>query len=263
MEEPGRRHAAAAWWRGLSGGWRANVGLYCLATLALVALVAQIMTGGGQPAQRVEVASRAPVSTAPTSRPQITTTAPPTTVAGPATTEAPTTTAAPGPAAPNTPASPTPLAVGPSAPENTTVPPPVCRNSTNPDCGAFYWDPPPAPNQQLNVAVTASAPNANGDVAFSVRVTDPDHRITNNCAQANYGDGVVDSLPCTFPPCFDAHGPWDPPPQINGDATFIFRHQYRQAGTYTPSFTFHTDLDLPCPSPYGSAGSGQTTIMVP
>ncbi len=263
MDEPGQTHAAAKWWRGLSGAWRANVGLYCLATVALVALVAQIVTGGGRPAQRVEVASRAPITTAPSPRPQIPTTTPPTTVAGPPTTDAPTASAPPGPAAPNTPPAPAPLTVGPSVPENPTTSPPVCRNSTKPDCGPFYWDPAPAPNQPLNVNVTPSPSNPapNDVVTFTVKVTDADHRVTNNCAQANFGDGVVQSLPCTHAQCFDAHGPWDPPPQTDGDATFTFRHQYGQ-GTFAPTFTFHTDFDLPCPSPYGSAGSGQTTVRV-
>jgi len=264
MDEPGRTHAAAAWWRGLSGAWRANVGLYCLATLALIALVAQIATDGGRSAQRVEVASRAPISTAPTSRPQMPTTAPPTTAVGPATTQAPA--PPPGPVAPNTPPPPAPLSVGPFVPNDpTTIPPPACRNSANPDCGPFFWDPAPAPNQQLSIDVTATAtPTSNPggrNVTFAVRVADPDHPVTDNCAQIDFGDGsAVDRRPCSFPPCPDAHGAWEPPPAVAGDRTFSFAHRY-SGGTYTATFTFHTDDDPPCPNPYGSAG--QFLLPVP
>src|SRR5207237_8555999 len=32
----------------------------------------------------------------------------------------------------------------------------ICRDSTNPACGAFRWDPPPAPDHPLTVTVTYS-----------------------------------------------------------------------------------------------------------
>lgn len=263
MDEPGRTHAATAWWRGLSGAWRANVGLYCLATLALVALVTQIVTGGGRPPQRVEVASRAPTTPPTSPRSQIPTTAPPTTAVGPATTQAPAPTPAPGPAAPNTPPPPAPLSVKPFVPDDpTTIPPPACRNSSSSDCGPFFWDPAPAPNQQLSINVTATTTSSTSgrDVTFSVRVADPDHPVTDSCAQIDFGDGSVDRRPCSFPPCPDAHGAWDPPPVVGGDRTFSFTHRYF-GGPYTATFTFHTDDDPPCPNPYGSAG--QSILAVP
>ncbi|MDQ6797310.1 MAG: hypothetical protein M3011_04675 [Actinomycetota bacterium] len=262
MVEPVRGNAATDWWRSLSTAWRANIGLYGLATVALIALIAQIAIGGGRAPQRVEVASRAPERTAPTSPRLPSTTAPPTTVAPPPpTTPAPATSAAPAPAKTSTPTPPVPLSVDPFVPETTpTVPPLVCRNSTNPDCGPFFWDPSPSNNQPLNVNVSASSPSPDGDVTFTARVTDPDHPVTDNCAQIDYGDGTVDRRPCSFPPCADAHGAWAPPPVLAGDRTFTSTHRYAN-GSYRATFTFHTDFDPPCPNPYGSAGQDAVTVQ--
>lgn len=262
MGEPGRTAVITDWWRGLSGAWRANVGLYGLATLALVALVAQIATGRGEP-QRVEVASRAPVTSAPpVSRIQPTTTAgPTTTVAAPPTTV---TLVPAGPVPPTNPAPPVPLSVDRPVDEPTTVPGPVCMNSSNPACGAFFWDPPPAPNQGLTVSVSPSTanPTTTDPVTFTVTVSDPDHRVTDNCAVANFGDGSFESRVCTHAPCADAHGAWETPPAVAGNATFTFSHVYQQAGSPVARFTFHTDFDAPCPNPYGSTASGETPLMV-
>lgn len=265
MGEPGRTAAVASWWRGLTGAWRANVGLYGLAILALVALVAQIVAGGGGTPQRVEVASRAPATTVPTSRLQPTTTAAPTTTTiGPATTVAPAPSAAP---APSTPAPPVPVSVDPPPPpENTTIPGPVCRNSVNPDCGPLVWDP-PLTNQNLTVSVVSvspAAPKAGDTVSFTLRVTDPDHRVTANCAVADYngnGDGsAIERFSCARPSCPDAHGPWDPPPAVPETREFTFNHAYPQ-GSYAPVFIFHTDSDTPCPNPYGSVGQSSGTNL--
>ncbi len=266
MGEPGRTSAATDWWKSLSTAWRANVGLYCLATVALVALLAQIAVGRGQPAQRVEVASRA--RTTPTSPRMATTTTvgPTTTAVGQAPTSAPDTTVPPGPVRPNTPGPPAPLSVGPSPPpqDTTTAPPLICRNSTDPACGPLFWNPLPSPNQPLSVNANAS-PSSLGVgevVTFTVQVVDPDHPVTDNCAQIDYGDGVAPSLPCTRPQCPDAHGPWSPPAAVDGNQTFTYAHQYSSVGSYRATFSFHTDDDPPCPDPYGSANSGQAVVTV-
>jgi len=271
MVVPGRKQTATEWWRGLPGAWRANVGLYGLATLALVALVAQILTGGGAPPQRVEVASRAPVTTTTSPRFQTTTTAgeAPTTAGPPDTAPPPppTTAAATPPAAGRSPApppGPPPLAV---QPHDTTTAPPVCRNSSDPRCGAFFWSPDPAPNQRLTVSVSATPDTpAPGDlVTFTVQVTDPDHAVSANCAEVNYGDGSIEPIGCSRPQCVEAHGPWVPPPQVTGSQTFTFQHAYQALGTFAPTFTFHTDQDVPCPNPYGNSGSGSigVTVQIP
>jgi len=267
MGEPGRTRAPAEWWKSLSGAWRTNVALYGLATIALVALVAQIAVGGGQPPQRVEVASRAPARTAPTSPRLPTTTTTTTTVAGTPVTAAPDTTAAPGPTPSSAPPAPAPLSVGPSTPvpQDTTTVPPICpKNSTDVACGPFFWDPPSNGNQPLTVSASASPTNPRvGDVVtFTVQVVDPDHPVTDNCAEIDFGDGQRAQLPCSHPQCPDAHGAWEPPPAIPGNQTFTYTHQYAAERPYTASFTFHTDQDPPCPNPYGSANSGYAPLTV-
>src|SRR3712207_6243843 len=59
----------------------------------------------------------------------------------------------------------------------------VCRNSTDPACGQFFWDPAPTGNQPLNVQITTSPPNprAGQEVAFTVSLHDPDHAL-GTCA---------------------------------------------------------------------------------
>ncbi|MEN3316301.1 MAG: hypothetical protein V7605_2535 [Acidimicrobiaceae bacterium] len=257
MGEPGRRRTAAEWWRGLPGAWRANVSLYCLATIALIALVTQVLTGRGGPPQRLEVASRAPVTTTTSPRFQTTTTTGPPTTGAPDTTAAPVTTVAPPPPAkgPNTPPAPAPLQV---QPQDTTTAPPVCRNSTDPRCGDFSWSPEPAQNQPLTVTATAST--SGSDVTFTVRVIDPDHSVTGNCAQVDIGDGPSQPFGCTPPQCVNAHGPWTPPAQVTGDQTFTFHHAVEN---YRATFTFRTDQDVPCPNPYGSMNTGSVDVTVP
>jgi len=143
------------------------------------------------------------------------------------------------------------------------VPGPVCpKNTTNPECGDLYWDPPAAANQPLTVGVSATATSTNPpgrDLTFTVRVVDPDHLVTDNCAQIDYGDGAVDSRPCSPPACPEAHGAWDPPPAVAGAQTFTYRHHYAE-GSYRATFSFRTDKDGPCPSPYGSVGQNSLAV---
>lgn len=258
MGESGRIHAAGEWWRGLSRAWRANIALYALATISLVALIAQIAAGGGSAPRRVEVASRAAKPTPTSLRPPVTTPQTTTTAAA-APPASPDTTLPPAPAAPDRSPAPVPLSVDPNPPpEQPTTPPTVpCRNSVEPRCGSFFWDPPAGDNKQLTITV-APAGSA-GLVTFAVTVTDPDHGVTTNCAVIEYGDGPVERPPCNPAPCPDAHGPWDPPAKETGRQNFMYVHQYAP-GVWTAKFTFHTDLDR-CPDPYGNTASVSVLVQ--
>jgi len=119
----------------------------------------------------------------------------------------------------------------------------VCRNSLDPACGPFRWDPQPTPSQPLTVTVTVSpaAPRAGDTVSFRVVVDDPDGgTLLDHPDNANvYGDGipstdVLGHIDCIGPQA----GPWTPPDPtpVHLDATF--QHVYRSAGTYTATFTF-------------------------
>lgn len=251
MGEPGR---IQVWWNRLPRAWRFNVTLYLLACLSLFALVVQVLTEEGS--RQVEVAADGSRRT-PTTRVTATTEPPTTTVSStPQTTVALTPEAVPttGPRAP------TPPAAGFNPPVR--VP---CRNSTDPECGPFFYDPLPR-NQPLSVQVdvASSSPIPGGQrVGFRVTVTDPDHAVTGNCSVADFGDGSRESLPCApTPPCPPMFGPWDPPPPQSGSGTFSFTHDYgARPDPYIARFSFHTDRDQ-CRDPYGSASTAAYSVVI-
>jgi len=53
---------------------------------------------------------------------------------------------------------------------------PECRNSTNPQCGPFRWDPQPLPNRpmRVDVQIAPSHPRPGDVVTFTVVASDPD-----------------------------------------------------------------------------------------
>ena len=266
MAEPGRIHAVGEWWRDLSQGWRTNVTLYGLATVSLIALVVQVVVYDGGTPQRVEVSSRAPTTVPTTLRTPVgaetTTTsalAPP--PPGPGTTAPAPASAPPPPSQPSGPASPPFTPTQPEDPAIPTAPP--CRNSTEPRCAGFYWDPPAGDNQPLSVAVVIDPPPAVGEpVTFRVTIVDPDHAVTANCAEVDFGDGSAVDQPACNPVECAAYGPWDPPAKVTGREIFTFSHRYLPGGPYLATFTFRTDRDR-CPDPYGGRGSGSRTVIQP
>ncbi|MFN2609169.1 MAG: hypothetical protein ABR511_14965 [Acidimicrobiales bacterium] len=275
MGDDSRAPAVRRWWRALAVGWRVNLGLYALAAVALVALLIELAAGGGESPRRVEVASQARPST--TVATPATTFAPPTTTGGPTTSAVTTTVAEPsttGKPARSTPTSAAPGGSHTGSASPTTTAPPVCRNSTDPRCGPFRYEPAPAANQPLTVQVVVqfggapvppAVPKAGQEVTFTVTVADPDDRVSAECGAVSYGDGATEPLPCSPPsPCPQAFGPWDPPAPQADSQTFTFKHTYGSAGTFNSSFTFHTILDrCPEPDPYGSlGGSGAVPVNV-
>lgn len=72
----------------------------------------------------------------------------------------------------------------------------LCRNSVDPACGPFRWDPPLPPNQPLTVKVThtPATPKAGETVTFRVVVDDADGSVLlDRTGIANhYGDGPTD-----------------------------------------------------------------------
>lgn len=264
MDDRGRARAAGEWWRSLTAGWRLNIGLYALATMALVALLVSVATGGGQTPKQVQVASQARPTTSSVTLPRPTTTLPATsTTVTPTTVGGPTTTAA---VASGGRTNTTKATTGAAPVNTTTTAPPVCRNSTDPRCGDFRWD--PLPNNQpltVNVSFSPAAPKAGDSVTFNVDVSDPDHAVTSNCAVVEYGDGNSEPpSPCPAPTCGPAHGPWDPPAAQPGSQTFTYTHVYGAAGSYTAKFVFHTDKDTRCPQPdpYGNTQPAEKAVVV-
>ena len=160
----------------------------------------------------------------------------------------------------------------------------VCRNSSNPACGPFYWDPPPGPNQPLTVEVhyTPAAPRAGETVTFYVTATDPDARFFNTvcylfsdngagpagCGTA-HNDGMTNFNPPTYDPyCGPKYGPWTPPARPGRESLGSpegsgVTHVYSTPGTYTATFRFDSEATT-CrfAGPYASHGEGTVTVVV-
>lgn len=119
----------------------------------------------------------------------------------------------------------TSTSTGTSTSASTTSTSLVCRNSTNPACGPFRYDP-PAPDLPPTVTLTASpsAATVGAVVTITVTVHEPDGPPGGGC----YGELAVDSdtdhprvirepvcsvgdPDCWSPGCPARYGPWDPP----------------------------------------------------
>ena len=187
----------------------------------------------------------------------------PTSTALPGTTTPPPTTV-PAPVATTTIAGPTPTTSRP--PSTTTTTTLVCRNSIDPACGEFRWDPIP-PNQPLTVQ--ASVLQVGGPTSrtftFHVVVTDPDAEV-DECRGATYGDGKSEecvrvAILCAapFPPHY---GPWTPPDPTPGRFEYDVTHTYAAAGTFQVEFP-GSSTSAGCTSFYGSEASRTVTVVVP
>ena len=135
-----------------------------------------------------------------------------------------------------------------AAPTTRTTRPPAstttlaCRDSIDPACGPFRWDPPPAPNRPLTVTVTYAPanPRPGEAVTFKVVVDDPDGQsLLDRTGMANdYGDGAPQAIPSAIVDCTEGYGPWTPPPPTPVHAEPSFQHTYAKPGTYVVKLPF-------------------------
>jgi hypothetical protein len=156
-------------------------------------------------------------------------------------------------------------ATGLPATTNTTTR--TCRNSSDPACGPFRWDPDPGPNQPLTGQVTSSpaSPSAGEPVTFHVTASDPDDSPVQTC-NVSYGDGqniVCDPIELMDPDhhCPKQYGPWTPPARNPGSLDTTDQHTYQQPGSYDVTYTVHSGSY--CNSdPYASSATVKTTVIV-
>lgn len=168
--------------------------------------------------------------------------------------------------------------VGPPAPPakpksmTTTTTTIVCRNSYDPICGEFYWDPEPV-NQPMTVeiiSVSPSNPQVGETVTFSVRVGDDAGLTAGDCVRSsqNYGDrsGILVCDPVCPIPGPSPTGPWDPPPNEFRYFQEDFTHIYTEPGTFTFSYSARSShqcwSEWPVSDPYASSATASTTITV-
>jgi hypothetical protein len=294
------------WWLELPLSYRVNALLYFLGGLALIFLVSTLFRGDDKPRQ-IQVGAGVPPTTATTVKgqppislgplPLVSTTVPP--VTGPTTTLPTAGPAIPGGGssglASQTPTgnidgtgAGTPDAGGgdepsggggdggdggggtDSPPPTDPAPPPAppCRNSSEPSCGAFSWDPSPGNNEPLRVNVVLKTPNprAGDEVRFEVTASDADHSIDPQCFEARFGDSTFENGNCPPPPeCPPHYGPWTPPSRQAGSVPPTeYRHRYGAAGPYTVTFTFRSRSSTRCSEldPYASVGVGILSLQV-
>lgn len=142
---------------------------------------------------------------------------------------------------------------------------PVCRNSTDPACGPFRWDPAPGPNAPLEISITysPSAPRIGQEVTVTVHARDADALIGD--VTVTFGDeDVVTIPPASIHTCDNAQtGPWSLPTATPDDIVRIFRHAYTKAGDLTISAYAASPeiLNGTCPpNPYASQATASVAI---
>lgn len=272
LERTGPLQRIQEWWLALPLGRRINVALYGLAAVAVLFLLGAVFSGGEEPSEVAAggtTTSTTSTAGATTSRPTTTTTvgvtttaAPSSSAAAPSTTLRATTTTRPTGSGTTQTTVATSTTVAPS----TTAP--DCRNSGNPACGEFRWDPSPGTNEPLTVLISASTPTPQpgAPVTFTFTVADPDHLVDSTCAVIDWGDGSAPTQgSCPAPPaCPPAFGPWTPPARQAGNHSPSFSHTYAQPGSYTIVANFTSVNQNLCPAldPYRSTGQGSLGVSV-
>lgn len=152
-------------------------------------------------------------------------------------------------------------------PTTTTL---ACRNSANPACGPFRWDPNPGDNAGLEVQISISPiqPRAGQPVTFTITAVDPDAAPVvagdegpGACNPPGYGDDPVGRCiaGCLAP---EMYGPWTPPPRQRGERKVMYSHTYARAGDYNAMFYFRSG-NGPCGyDPYSNDGDTPITVHV-
>ena len=206
------------------------------------------------------------------------TTKPPATTATAAPVALTTSTTAPAPlaAASVTPTTAAPATTSTAAPATTTTVPATttttvdpCRNSTDPSCGPFRFDPQPGPDNPMAVQVTIepASPVAGQPMVFHITLTDPDG-VSYDGTNFNFGNSGIGG---STPEACAKFGPWDPPALDPASATQTMdvTHTYFDPGTYTATFFFDAG-PFDCVDsitgrgdrPYASSATGTVTVQV-
>ena len=115
----------------------------------------------------------------------------------------------------------------------TTAP---CRNSTDPACGPFRWEPTPQ-NEPATLTVTPpDGPIVAGEqVELLLEMTDPDGKVTLACYTVNLDRPGLATGSCAseLHDCPERYGAWTPPPPQPDRAESITVVEFHETGTYT------------------------------
>lgn len=154
-----------------------------------------------------------------------------------------------------------------AAAPTTTTSTTVCRNSTDPACGPFRWEPAPSPNQRLAVRVMREPFEvvAGEPVTWRVEGEDTDAQVVW-CQVYDLGDGTTMGTVGSFcgngPGCTGRRfGPWSPPSTKAGAYHYEVSHTYAEPGTYTARFFVYSEDGGEC-HPYGNRETAAVTVSV-
>lgn len=149
---------------------------------------------------------------------------------------------------------------------------PPCRNSTDPACGPFSWDPAPRPDRPLTITleVLPAEPRAGEQVTVRVVATDPDAPVTTNGGTYFWDDphdtGAQVGFAATLVRGQERFGPWTPPVPEPGRLEIAFTHTFSQPGTFRFHFEARSgdesDPGNPARHPYAGTGSASVEITV-
>lgn len=143
----------------------------------------------------------------------------------------------------------------------TTAPPPTtvaCRDSRDPQCGEFRWDPPPAPNQPLTAGFVDAPTTATvgQEVLFIVSWADPDATLSFANFSVTTEGGVGLGQACTQE---QRYGPWTPPPPAGGSGEVEELYTFSAPGTYFVTMSLGT---ADCNSPYADESTVEVVVTV-
>ncbi|MGK2930927.1 MAG: hypothetical protein ACSLFO_15290, partial [Acidimicrobiales bacterium] len=150
----------------------------------------------------------------------------------------------------------------PTSPPTTAL---VCRDSTNPACGSFRWEPQPTDRP---ATLTLQVPDRIvAGVPFDVLMTisDPDGRVDFACyTLAHTGGGPQVGGGCTTvrQDCPARYGPWSPPAPSTGQATNQHRVTLDQPGTFEIYASVDPAAGCDNVDPYRSGASAERTVEV-
>lgn len=161
---------------------------------------------------------------------------------------------------PTTPIPPT-AATTPASSAPSTSTSTVCRNSDDPACGPFRWNPSPGPNAPLEVEASVTLRDDGRTVVLRALLRDNDAEITTGCTFVSWGDGEVFYSPqgCALSSCLAAYGPWAPPPRRASTLPLVLEHSFRTPGHYEIEVSGRSAAGE-CHNPYAS--KGETLVAV-
>jgi len=258
---------------------RIVAGLCIAVVVALVAAIPGVLTAAGGGSKKLRTAA-APATTSSTDEftPGVVSPAGDETVPGSSTTTTTSPAQLSGSSAARPSATTTPAkgasgspSLQPSGGQSSFTSSATCRNSSDPKCGPFYWDPPPADDQPATMTITWSPaqPKVGEKVTFRVVVNDPDDASPlYNIKSWDYGEGggqMMVGEPTSQDPCAGRYGPWTPPQAAPGqyqeEGGFGLEYTFKESGPHTVRFSYVPQYPQ-CVDPYASGANAAVTVDV-